>query len=380
MSPKRTFAIAKKIFHDLKNDNRSLAFMFIAPIFAMFVFGLAFSGSVQNAELIVVNHDSISGITAGMGPQEPLSDKIVSQLKEDGTVKIKELETAAEARSSIKSGNAYGVIVFGKSFTQNVFKTIQGVGSGTTNIDFYLDQSNQEVAGAVARSVQSALSSVMEEAGRKPPVGINRISVYAENAEFIDFFVPGIIAFVVYLLATVLTLVTFVGERTSGTLDRLLATPLRESEVVTGYALAFGVIGVIQAALLLVIAILVFHILIVGNVFLAFGITALLAVVCQSLGILLSSFAKRESQAVQFIPFVVLPAFLLSGIFWPLEAVPSWLRPASYLIPVSYVVKANRTVMLKGWGIGKVWPQFMALFAFMIGFLLITVIMLKRRK
>jgi len=103
-------------------------------------------------------------------------------------------------------------------------------------------------------------------------------------------------------------------------------------------------------------------------------------VVCQSLGILLSSFARRESQAVQFIPFVVLPAFLLSGIFWPLEAVPSWLRPVSYLIPVSYVVKENRAVMLKGWGAGKVWPQFMALFAFMVVFLAITVVMLRRRE
>ena len=380
MSLKRTFAIVKKIFHDLKNDKRSLAFMFIAPIFAMVVFGLAFSGSVQNAELIVVNNDTIAGLPAAeMGPDEPIADRIVSRLEEDGTVKVKKLENAAKARNSIESGKAYGAIVFGENFTKNVFKTIQGASSGTTNIDFYLDQSNQEVAGAVARSIQSALSSVMKDAGRKPPVSINRISVYAENAEFIDFFVPGIIAFVVYLLATVLTLVTFVGERTSGTLDRLLATPLEESEVVTGYAVAFGVIGVIQAALLLVIAILVFNITIVGNVFLAFGITALLAVVCQSLGILLSSFARRESQAVQFIPFFVLPAFLLSGIFWPLEAVPSWLRPASFLIPVSYVVKANRAVMLKGWGIGKVWPQFVALFGFMVGFLALTVVTLKQR-
>ena len=380
MSLKRSFAIVKKIFHDLKNDKRSLAFMFVAPIFAMFVFGLAFSGSVQNASLVVVNKDSISGLPVGIGPDEPISEKIVSRLEEDDTIKVSKLENPEEAKRSIESGKAYGAIVFGENFTEGVFKNIRGDASGTTNIDFYLDQSNQEVAGAVARSVQSALTSVMEESGRNPPIGINRISVYAEDAEFIDFFVPGIIAFVVYLLATVLTLVTFVGERTSGTLDRLLVTPLKESEVVMGYAVAFGIIGVIQAALLLVIAILVFHITIVGNVFLAFGITALLAVVCQSLGILLSSFARRESQAVQFIPFVVLPAFLLSGIFWPLEAVPGWLRPVSNLIPVSYVVKANRSVMLKGWGLGKVWPQFLALFAFMIGFLVITVFMLKRRE
>ena len=381
MSLKRSFAIVKKIFHDLKNDRRSLAFMFIAPIFAMVVFGLAFSGSVQNADLVVVNNDSLSGIPgAGMGPDEPIADLIINQLEEDETVKVEKLENAVKARNSVESGEAYGAIVFEENFTRDVFKNVRGTGNGTTNLDFYLDQSNQEVAAAVTRTVQTALSSVMEEAGREPPVRLNRISVYAEEAEFIDFFVPGIIAFVVYLLATVLTLVTFVGERTSGTLDRLLATPLRESEVVTGYAVAFGVIGVIQAALLLVIAVLVFNITIVGNVFLAFGVTALLAVVCQSLGILLSSFARRESQAVQFIPFFVLPAFLLSGIFWPLEAVPSWLRPVSYLIPVSYVVKANRAVMLKGWGMGKVWPHILVLSAFMTGFLAITTVMLKRRE
>ncbi len=308
-----------------------------------------------------------------------VSDSIVSKLREDDTVTVKILNSVEEARGRIESGKAYGALIFGEGFTKSVFKAVQGVGSGTNKLDFYLDQSNQEVARAMAGSVQSALSSVMEESGRSPPVRINRISVYAEDAEFIDFFVPGIIAFVVYLLATVLTLVTFVGERATGTLDRLLATPLSEGELVTGYAFAFGFIGVIQAALLLVVAILVFHIKIAGNVFLAFGITALLAIVCQSLGILLSSFARRESQAVQFIPFVTLPAFLLSGIFWPLEAVPSWLRPASYLIPVSYVVRANRAVMLKGWGLEEIWPQFLALFAFMAGFLAITVVSLKRR-
>jgi ABC-2 type transport system permease protein len=381
MSLKRSFAVVKKIFHDLKNDRRSLAFMFIAPIFAMVVFGLAFSGSIQSADLVVVNNDSLAGIpAAGMGPDKPVADMIVNRLEEDETVKVTRLENAMKARNSVESGDAYGAIIFEENFTRDVFRNVRGTGNGTTNLDFYLDQSNQEVAAAVTRTIQSALSSVMEEAGRKPPVQLNRISVYAEEAEFIDFFVPGIIAFVVYLLATVLTLVTFVGERTSGTLDRLLATPLREGEVVTGYAVAFGVIGVIQAALLLVIAVLVFNITIVGNVFLAIGVTALLAVVCQSLGILLSSFARRESQAVQFIPFFVLPAFLLSGIFWPLEAVPSWLRPVSNLIPVSYVVKANRAVMLKGWGMAEVWPHILALSAFMTGFLAITTVMLKRRE
>jgi ABC-2 type transport system permease protein len=221
----------------------------------------------------------------------------------------------------------------------------------------------------------------MEDMGKEAAIKIDSEgAIYGENAEFMDFFVPGIMAFVVYLLTTLLTLISFVGERTSGTLDRILATPLRESEIVMGYAIAFSITGTVQAALLLTIGIVVFNITIIGNVLLAFTVIALLAVVCQSLGILLSSLAKREAQAVQFLPFIVLPAFLLAGIFWPIEAIPSWLRPASYVVPPTYAVNACRSVILKGWGLNKIWLDITALIIFAAIFLVMAVLSLKRRK
>ena len=91
--------------------------------------------------------------------------------------------------------------------------------------------------------------------------------------------------------------------------------------------MTFSLIGMGQALLLLLVGILVFDITMVGNVLLAFVVIALLAVVSQALGILLSSTARREAQAIQVLPFVILPAFLLAGIFWPVEAIPAWLRP-----------------------------------------------------
>jgi ABC-2 type transport system permease protein len=119
--------------------------------------------------------------------------------------------------------------------------------------------------------------------------------------------------------------------------------------------------------------------MIVGNVVLAFLIVALLAVVSQSLGILLSSLAKREAQAIQFIPFVILPVFLLSGVFWPVEAIPIWLRPISYLVPPTYAVDACRGVMLKGWGFAQIWSDFLALILFAVFFLLLATWSLKRK-
>jgi len=228
--------------------------------------------------------------------------------------------------------------------------------------------------------VNDALLATTEQLGVQPPVIVQSEAVYGQNAKFMDFFVPGIMAFAVYMITILLTLITFVGERTSGTLQRMLATTLNERDIVLGYAATFSIIGCGQALLLILIGILVFDITVVGNVLLAFFVIALLAVVSQALGILLSSTAKREAQAIQVLPFVILPAFLLAGIFWPIEAIPTWLRPLSYLVPPTYAVDASRSVMLKGWGIGKIWIDIVALLVMAAFFLTLAVLSLKTRK
>ena len=87
-----------------------------------------------------------------------------------------------------------------------------------------------------------------------------------------------------------------------------------------------------------------------------------------------------EGQAIQFFPLIVLPTFLLAGIFWPVEAIPSWLRPLSYVIPPSYAVDAIRSVMLRGWGIGEIWVDLVAFLAFAVFFLSLAIWSLKRSR
>lgn len=378
MNFRRTFAVTKRVFRDIKNDKRTIALMLLAPIFAMFVFGLAFSGDVEDVNVVVVNHDT--GFHVPGGENLSLSQEIINNL-DTKVLNIKYMPDDASAVGEVENGKAYAVIIFPENFTKTAYTGATNPSSNqSTQIVIRADESVVNIKNAIFSTVGDAATKTMEDQGINPAVKVNSDPVYGEGAEFIDFFVPGIMAFVVYLLTTLLTLLAFVGERTSGTLERILTTPVKESEIVCGYALAFGIVGTIQAAFLLAVGVLVFKIDVVGNVLLAFLVVALLAVVSQALGILLSSLANREGQAVQFIPFIILPVFLLSGVFWPIEAIPTWLRPLSYLVPPTYAVDACRAVILKGWGMDKIWMDVAVLVAFAFLFLVMAALSLKRKK
>lgn len=374
----RVMAVSRRVFRDVANDKRSLAMLFLAPIFAMCVFGIAFSGDVEDVNVIIVNQDQ--GYTPPLGNTTYLSQTIISNLDTE-VLNIQNMNNVDEARQKVTDGSVSAVIIFPENFTQNAMIATKNPSSGTTaEIIIQGDDTITNIKNAILKTVSDAITDTMSEEGVNPALKITSEPIYGQDAEFIDFFVPGILAFVVYLLTTILTLITFVGERANGTLERVLASPVTEGEVVTGYAITFGTLGILQVALLLVIAIVVFNIIVVGNVLLAFLAVAILAVTCQALGILLSSLAKRPEQAIQFFPFVVLPAFLLSGVFWPLQAIPEWLRPFSYLVPPTYAVEACRAVMLKGWGLEKIWPDLAALVLFALLFLGLAVWSLKRGK
>jgi ABC-2 type transport system permease protein len=375
----RFLTVTRRVFRDLRNDKRTLALIVIAPLFAMFIFGLAFSGEVKNVRVLVVNQDQGAPVVTG-GKALSVSDKIISNL-DRGVLDVKQIADENAALKQIKDGNAFAAIIFPPDFTKSIVSGTQSPSAGeNATVKVLLDKSNINVANAITKTINDSLLKTMDSVGKKPLVSVDAVAVFGKNAKFMDFFVPGIMAFVVYLITTLLTLISFVGERTSGTLQRMLSTTLTEKDIVLGYAVTFSLVGMAQALLLLVVAILVFHITIIGNVLLAFVAIALLAVVSQALGILLSSTAKREAQAIQVLPFVILPAFLLAGIFWPVEAIPSWLRPLSYIVPPTYTVDACRSVMLKGYGIGKIWIDLVALLAMAAFFLAMAVWSMKVRK
>ncbi len=155
----------------------------------------------------------------------------------------------------------------------------------------------------------------------------------------------GIFPFVVMFLVTSIAMLR---ERTSGTLERLLTTPLARLDLLLGYGLAFGLAAALQAVVTVGIATTVYDLEVAGSTGLVVLIAVADAVLGVALGLLASAFARTEFQAVQFIPLVIVPQILLSGLLVPVESEPEWLQVVSNVLPLTYAVDALREVMLRG--------------------------------
>jgi ABC-2 type transport system permease protein len=148
--------------------------------------------------------------------------------------------------------------------------------------------------------------------------------------------------------------VSFLRERTQGTLERLMATPLRRAEIVLGYMIGFTVLALIQSAEVLVFSLYVLKLYNAGSVWLIFLVAILMAIAAVNLGIFISMFARTEFQAVQFIPLVIVPQFLLSGILVAVSSEPGWMQVISRVLPLTYAVDGLRSVMIRGADLS--WP------------------------
>jgi ABC-2 type transport system permease protein len=380
MNIRRILTIARRIFRGLRNDWRAVVMMFVTPVLGIAVFGVAFSGDVNSVGVVVVNQDEGYQIPPSSVPVS-IADAIIANL-DTHVLNVDQVATEAEAVNRVRSGKAYGLIIFPENFTSDVYaKNLDPSLPINATVRLELDRSNVTVANSILKVVGDAMLKASSSMGVEAAVTVDTSNaIYAKDATFRDFSVPGITAFVVFMLTFILTLLAFVSERTSGSLERLQVTPLRESELVIGYALAFSIIAVLQTAMVLVVIVGVFKVMVVGSILLAFLVIALLAVMSLSLGIMLSSLAKREAQAIQFLPLVALPVFLLGGVFWPVEGIPAWMRPLSYAIPPSYAVNATRSVMLRGWGAGDIWVELVAMSGFTVAFLALSVWSLHRAR
>ena len=337
MSGRRVAAITRRLLQQFRRDRRTLALLFVAPIVLLGLLGYLIRGSASVPAVGIANQD-----------QGPAAATIVTALEHSSAISTTTI-SASEGDSKLKDGSLAAYIVFRSDFSQRAQ-------TGTIDPEVHLEGSQPGTTAPVLQALQQALFTLASQA---PGAGLHvqpQVTYLYGGPAFdtLDYFGAAFIGLVVFFLVFVVTIVSFLNERSQGTLERLMASPLRRGEIVLGYMLGFAVLALVQSAEVLVFALAVLKVHNSGNVALIFGIEALMAIAAVNLGIFLSMFARTEFQAVQFIPLVIVPQFLLSGILFSVSSEPKPLQLLSDVLPLTYAVNGLRDVMVKGadlsWG------------------------------
>ncbi len=189
---------------------------------------------------------------------------------------------------------------------------------------------------------------------------------------------PALLALIPFIVMFLVTSVTTLRERTSGTLERLLAMPMGKLDFLLGYALAFGVIAALQSALAVGVCVWLLDLAIVGSVWMLMLVAVVDAVLGTALGLFVSAFARTEFQAVQFMPALVIPQLLLCGLFVPRDALPRVLELISDVLPLSYAVEAMQTVATST-QTGEVWRDVAIVAAYVVAGLALGALTLRRQ-
>lgn len=372
MSLRRVAAIARRIADLFRRDHRTLALVFVAPIVIMALLGWVIRDQRPPSSTIAVV--STAG-AAGDVARSRIADAATTQ---GGFTYRADITTEDAARTSVADGTIdLAIIISAQAGNPSIVIVTPGL--NPADDASRVGNLRQVLAGAFGVAAPA----------------IEQQTIYNQGGSFFDAFAPALVGFVVFFLVFILTGISFLRERIGGTLERLLATPVRRSEIVVGYSAGFAIFATLQVALVLVFVLgtirlgsigplpeinLGLGVPTAGSPLLAFLITLLLALSAVNLGIFLSTFARTEFQILQFIPLVVVPQVLLSGIFWPVTSLPGILAPIARLLPMTYGIEGLREVLIKGSGFDSTTVQIDVLVLAAITILLAVVATLTIRR
>jgi ABC-2 type transport system permease protein len=349
--------LAKEFRHVVRN-RRVLMISLTMPMLVMALVGYAFSGDIKHVALAIVDEDRTSSSRA-------LTD--LMQQTDTFHVIYTSLDRS-QAEDLIRDGKIKVAVIVPDGFESDLKNS-------RAMIYLLLDGSDPVIAGMAGPALEATARSF------SPGIKVNITSLVLFNPKlrYVDFLAPSIVGLITQFLPTFLMAISLAGERERGTIEQLVVTPIGSLELLLGKMAAYVVIGSIEAVLALAVAIELFGLTIRGNIVLVAAFLLLFTTASISVGALSSVFAKNQIQAIQQVIPVIYVSIFLSGVFYPLESMPSFLRPISYLIPLTYMNHALRALITKGAGLEVVLPDFAALGIYASAVMALAVTLFKKR-
>ncbi len=360
----RILVILRKEFIQALRDPRMRILLFLPPIIQLLVFGFAVNLDVDHVRIAWMDMD-----------RTPLSRELGERFSGSGRFEVVAVpRSEAEAQQVLDASQAEAVLRVLPDFERDVLR------GRPTAVQVLVDGTNSNTASLVASYAGTIVAGFANSASaqvqnvriltRSPgaPANMSFPQVTARTRVWFNpdlrsrnYFVPGVLANIIFLVTIMLTALAIVREKEIGTMEQLMVTPLRPLELMLGKTLPFALVGLLDVVLITSVALLVFHIPFRGNPALLMLCSALFLMTSLGAGLFLSTISHTQQQAMMANFFFTTPAFMLSGFAFPIRNMPLAVQYLTYLNPMRYFIDIVRGIFLKGVGVEILWPQMVAL-------------------
>jgi ABC-2 type transport system permease protein len=355
--------LRKELIQALR-DPRMRLLLFIPPMIQLLIFGFAVNMDVDHTRIAWMDLD-----------RTPLSRELLAKFEGSGRFEVVGLPQSEEdVQRTLDRGEAQAVVRVAPNFERDVKR------GRPTEVQVLIDGTNSNTAsivagyaGAVIADFSAAASAerqnvrILARSANSPPPAampgvVSRTRVWFNpDLHSRNYFVPGVVANIIFMVTLMLTAMAIVREKEIGTMEQLMVTPIRPIELMIGKTLPFAFVGLFEVALITSAAMLIFHTPFRGSVLLLFVCAALFLMTSLGAGLFLSTISHTQQQAMMMNFFFSTPAFMLSGFAFPIRNMPIAVQYLTYLNPLRYFIEIVRGLFLKGVGLSVLWPQMVCL-------------------
>jgi ABC-2 type transport system permease protein len=370
----RLTALIRKEFIQILRDPRTLVLVLVIPVMQLLLLGYAATNDVRNVPLVVYDQD-----------RGPAARELLNAYRAADYFQIAyDVDSEDALRDLIDRSEARVGLIIPADYTQQLKS------NGSASVMFVLDGSDPTVAATALSAAQligqqhatrvlsKRLERLAQSTALQPPVIVHTQVWYNPDMISAYYMIPGVIGMILFALTSILTATAIVRERERGTIEQLIVTPIRPWELVVGKILPYVILAFLNVLEVLAIGHWWFGVPVRGSLALILALSGLFLLTSLGIGLLASTIANTQQEAMLVVWMLLLPALFLSGFFFPLEAMPPFLQWVSYLLPLRYYLVIIRSLLLKDIGVAALRSDIIALTIF--GLALMTVASLRFRK
>lgn len=373
MKMQRFWAIVKKEFIQIKRDKASFGIAIGMPIMMMFLFGYAVATQLEDISTVVLDQSNTAE-----------SRELINSFQNTLYFKIKDkVNSEEEIERGINSGSIHAGLIIPPDYSEKLLSKerpkVQLIIDGSDPTTAKTAFSSGIMAGEKnGMKVMADLSEKMSQNIKTGGVEVSTQVLYNPSLRNQNFTIPGLVGLIMQNITVLLTAFALVRERERGTIEQLIVTPIKSSELILGKLLPYVIIGFLDFVFSLALGLMWFNVPIKGSLGLLLFLGAGFVICALAIGILISTVSKTQLQAMQLSVLIILPSVLLSGFVFPREAMPKFIQYLGYALPLTYFLNILRGIITKGVGMEYLIKDVALLFT--LGLVLLVVSMARFRK